>query len=88
MRAPDFTLAAGPTMASARTLDALGSQIVYHLDPTFLETFRRTTEKAAAVVRTTTDMLLLQGEGILALEGAGRSLVTPGMLGLNLVQGV
>ncbi|MCS5497063.1 alanine--glyoxylate aminotransferase family protein [Cnuibacter physcomitrellae] len=88
MRAPDFTLAAGPTMASARTLDALGSQIVYHLDPVFLETFRRTTEKAAAFFRTTHDMLLLQGEGILALEGAGRSLVTPGMHVLNLVQGV
>lgn len=88
MKAPDFTLTAGPTMASPRTLNALGSQITYHLDPSFLETFRRTTEKAAAFFHTTNDMLLLQGEGILALEGAARSLTTPGMHVLNLVQGI
>ncbi|WP_382310047.1 pyridoxal-phosphate-dependent aminotransferase family protein [Herbiconiux sp. UC225_62] len=88
MKAPDFTLTAGPTPASARTLDALGSQLVYHLDPTFLETFRRTAEKAAAFFRTENDMLLLQGEGILGLEGAARSLTRPGMHVLNLVQGI
>jgi hypothetical protein len=32
-REPDFTLAAGPTTASARTLAALGSPITYHFDP-------------------------------------------------------
>jgi pyridoxamine--pyruvate transaminase len=88
MKAPDFTLTAGPTMASPRTLNALGSQIVYHLDPSFLETFARTTEKAKAFFHTQNDMLLLQGEGILALEGAARSMVTPGMHVLNLVQGI
>jgi len=88
MKAPDFTLTAGPTMASPRTLNALGAQITYHLDPGFLETFRRTTEKAAAFFHTKNDMLLLQGEGILALEGAARSLTTPGMHVLNLVQGI
>ena len=36
MRDPDFTLAAGPTAASARTLAALGSPITYHYDPVFL----------------------------------------------------
>jgi pyridoxamine--pyruvate transaminase len=88
MKAPDFTLTAGPTMASARTLNALGSQIVYHLDPSFIETFRRTTEKAASFFHTKNDMLLLQGEGILALEGAAKSLTRPGMHVLNLVQGI
>ncbi|WP_375400083.1 pyridoxal-phosphate-dependent aminotransferase family protein [uncultured Amnibacterium sp.] len=88
MKAPDFTLTAGPTMAAERTLHALGSQIVHHLDPSFIETFRRTTEKAAAFFHTGNDMLLLQGEGILALEGAARSLTRPGMHVLNLVQGV
>jgi pyridoxamine--pyruvate transaminase len=88
MKAPDFTLTAGPTMASPRTLNALGSQIVYHLDPSFLETFARTTEKAKAFFHTKNDMLLLQGEGILALEGAARSMTTPGMHVLNLVQGI
>lgn len=88
MRNPDFSLAAGPTMASPRTLAALGSQLTYHYDPVFLDTFRRTTEKAAAFFQTSNDMLLLQGEGILGLEGAARSLTAPGMHVLNLVQGV
>lgn len=87
MRSPDFSLAAGPTMASARTLNALGSQMLYHYDPAFLEAFRRTTEKAAAFFQTSNDMLLLQGEGILGLEGAACSMTTPGMHVLNLVQG-
>jgi pyridoxamine--pyruvate transaminase len=88
MKAPDFTLTAGPTPASPRTLNALGSQIIYHLDPSFIETFTSTTEKAKAFFHTKNDMLLLQGEGILALEGAARSLTTPGMHVLNLVQGI
>lgn len=88
MKAPDFTLTAGPTAASARTLDALGAQLLYHLDPVFIETFRRTSEKAAAFFHTANDMLLMQGEGIVALEGAARSLTRPGMHVLNLVQGI
>lgn len=75
-------------MASERTLNALGSQLLYHYDPAFLEAFRRTTDKAAAFFQTSNDMLLLQGEGILGLEGAARSLITPGLHVLNLVQGV
>lgn len=84
---PDFSLAAGPVMASARTLTALGSQMLYHYDPEFLEVFRRTTQKAQQFFGTSNDMLLLQGEGILGLEGAARSLITEGTPVLNLVQG-
>src|SRR5919109_666447 len=40
MREPDFTVSAGPTMASPRVLAALGSPITYHYDPAFLEAFR------------------------------------------------
>lgn len=88
MRHPDFTLTAGPTTASARTLDALGAPMLYHLDPVFLDAFRRTTEKAQRFFGTGHDMLLMQGEGVVALEGAARSLTTPGMHVLNLVQGI
>ena len=83
-----FTLSAGPTMATPRTLAALAQPIMYHYDPAFLETFKRTQDKAAQVFKTKNDMLLMQGEAIVALEGAARSLVTPGMQVLNLVQGV
>ncbi|MCX6432574.1 MAG: aminotransferase class V-fold PLP-dependent enzyme, partial [Actinobacteria bacterium] len=88
IRNPDFTLSAGPTMATARTLAALGSPITYHYDPQFLATFDRVQANAAIVMCTENDVLLMQGEAILGLEAAARSLVSPGMHVLNLVQGV
>ncbi|WP_375400098.1 pyridoxal-phosphate-dependent aminotransferase family protein [uncultured Amnibacterium sp.] len=84
----DFTLAAGPTVASPRTLAALGMPITYHYDPDFLALFRRTERKVAELFRTKNDVVLMQGEAIVGLEGAARSLVRPGMHVLNLVQGV
>jgi len=75
-------------MTTHRTQQALGSPMIYHYDPAFIETFRRTERKAAEVFKTKNDIILMQGEAILALEAAARSLVTPGMKILNLVQGV
>jgi len=88
LRDPDFTLSAGPVAASPRVLAALGSPIVYHYDPVFLERFRRTSDKVKRVFQTTNDVLLMQGEAILGLEAATRALVAPGTKVLNLVQGV
>ncbi len=88
MRDPDFTLSAGPVSASPRVLAALGSPIVYHYDPAFIERFRATERKVADVFLTDNDILLMQGEAILGLEAAARGLVRPGAKVLNLVQGV
>jgi pyridoxamine--pyruvate transaminase len=88
MRDPDFTLSAGPTMAWPRVLAAQASQITYHYDPAFIEAFRRTERKLADIFLTTNDVLIMQGEAVLGLEAAARSLVRPGMPVLNLVSGV
>src|SRR5947199_2453494 len=88
MRDPDFTLSAGPVMASPRVLAALGSPITYHYDPAFLEAFRRTERKLAEIFLTDNDVLLMQGEAVLGLEAAARGLVRPGTKALNLVQGI
>src|SRR5258708_39485242 len=88
MRDPDFTLAAGPTAASARTLAALGSPITYHYDPVSLDAFRRTEAKVGQLFGTKNEVILMQGEAVLGLEAAARSLVRPGMPVLNLVSGV
>jgi len=88
MRDPDFTLSAGPVTVSPRVLAALGSPIIYHYDPVFLERFRATERKLAQVFLTTNDVLLMQGEAVLGLEAAARGLVQPGTKVLNLVQGV
>jgi pyridoxamine--pyruvate transaminase len=85
---PDFTLTAGPTAASPRVLQALGSPIVFDYDPVFLDHFRDTERKLAEVMRTSGDVVLMQGEAVLGLEAAARGLVRPGMRALNLVSGV
>lgn len=84
----DFTLSAGPVAVTERTLAGLGKPLLYHYDPDFLATFRRTQDKVAQIFRTSNDVLLMQGEAIVGLEGAARSVVGPGISVLNLVQGV
>jgi pyridoxamine---pyruvate transaminase len=89
MRPADFNLSAGPTEVSARTSAALAAPLTYHYDPAFLELFRETERLAAEALRTTKDVVLLQGEAVLGLEAAGRSLVRPGRtVCLNLSSGV
>src|ERR671937_678228 len=88
MALPDFTLSAGPTMVWPRVLAALGSPITYHYDPDFLEGFRRTERKVGEIFLSRNDVLLMQGEAVLGLEAAARSLVRPGDHVLNLVSGV
>jgi pyridoxamine---pyruvate transaminase len=88
MDEPVFTVSAGPTTVSARTLGALGSPVTYHYDPIFLEQFRRTERKVGQILRTGAEVILMQGEAVLGLEAAARSLVRPGMPVLNLVSGI
>ena len=88
MRDPDFTLSAGPVMASPRVLAALGSPLTYHYDPAFLEAFRRTERKLGEIFLTKNHVLLMQGKAVLGLEAAARALVQPGTPVLNLVQGI
>src|ERR1700760_3855081 len=88
MRDPDFTLTAGPTMASPRVLAALGSPVIFDYDPVFLERFRETETLLARVFQTRNDVVLMQGEAVLGLEAAARGLVRPGTRCLNLVSGV
>lgn len=88
MKELEFTLAAGPVAVTAQTLAGLAKPIQYHYDEDFKATFRRVQDKTARIFQTDNDVLIMQGEAILALEGALRSLVTPGMKVLNLVQGI
>ena len=88
MREPEFTLAAGPAGVSPRVLAALSQPVTHYYDPVFLERFRRTEAKVGQVFGTANEIILLQGEAVLGLEAAARSLVRPGMPILNLVSGV
>ncbi len=88
MDAPDFTLTAGPTMASTRVRQALGSPVIFDYDPVFLERFRDLERRVAELLGTRNDVVMMQGEAVLGLEAAARGLVRPGMRCLNLVSGV
>lgn len=88
IRLPDFTLTAGPTPASARTLAALGQPLIFDYDPVFLERFRELERKVARLFGTSNDVVLLQGEAVAGLEAVARSLTRPGTRALNLVSGV
>jgi pyridoxamine---pyruvate transaminase len=88
VRDPEFTLATGPAGAYPRVLTALSQPVTHYYDPVFLERFRRTEAKVGQVFGTANEIILLQGEAVLGLEAAVRSLVRPGMPVLNLVSGI
>jgi pyridoxamine--pyruvate transaminase len=68
---------------------ALGSPIEYHYDPVFQERFRETERMVAEIYGSSVhEIILMQGEAILGLEAAARSLVNADTSVLNLVSGV
>ncbi len=87
MHAASFTLTSGPTMMSDRVRAALSSQVTYDTDPLFIERFLRLERRLAALMGTTNDIALMQGEAVLGLEAAARGLTGPGTKWLNIVQG-
>lgn len=88
MQEAAFMLNPGPASASSRTLAALATPTTYHNDPYFVERFHRAEQRLAEILDTRQDVVLMQGECMLGLEAAARSLVTPGMTCLNLVSGI
>ena len=88
MDRPDFTLSAGPTMSSPRVQQALGQPMVFDYDPVFLERFAELERGVGELLRTKNDVIMMQGEAVLGIESAGRSVVHPGCRCLNLVSGV
>ena len=89
MQPADLTLAAGPNDVSARVRAGLSAPIQYHYDPAFKEVFRETERMVGEIFGSSShEIILMQGEAILGLEGAARSLVREGTACLNLVSGV
>jgi pyridoxamine--pyruvate transaminase len=85
---PQLTLASGPVDVPQETLRAMQRPVLYHYDPAFIALFERVTGLMRQVFQTRHDAVIMQGEAVLALEGAAASLVRPGTKVLNLVSGV
>lgn len=89
MQRADLTLSAGPNDVSAGVKAALAAPIQYHYDPSFREHFRETERLVGEIFGSTShEIILMQGEAILGLEAAARSLVGEGTSCLNLVSGI
>ncbi|HWQ76089.1 MAG TPA: alanine--glyoxylate aminotransferase family protein [Syntrophomonas sp.] len=84
---PDFTMTAGPCGLSHQVLQAMSQPMVYHYDPTFLKIFRETSQKLKKILLTENDVLIMQGDAVLALEAAAYSCIRPGDKCLNIVSG-
>ena len=88
MRNADLTLSAGPNPVSAGVAAGLGSPIMYHYDPAFGERFRETERMVAEIYGSSShEVILMQGEAVLGLEAAARSLVQDGTPCLNIATG-
>lgn len=85
---PQMTLAGGPVQVTDRTLREQSRPVLYHYDPAFIELFAHTCDQLQKVYRTRYDVVIMQGEAILALEAAAACLLSPGDKVLNLVSGV
>jgi pyridoxamine--pyruvate transaminase len=89
MEPADLTLSAGPNDVYPEVRAAMGGPSLYHYDPVFQERFRAAEERIGRIFRTTShEIILMQGEAVLGLEAAARSLCTRGTPVLNLVSGV
>jgi pyridoxamine---pyruvate transaminase len=85
---PRLTLASGAVDVPQETLAAVQRPVLYHYDPAFIALFERVTGLLAQVFQTRHDVVIMQGEAVLALEAAAASLIRPGTTVLNLVSGV
>jgi len=79
----------GPTMVPPSVLKAMSKQIVNpDLDPDFPAWFLETAQKTGEVIKTKEEVLLLPGEGMLALDAALNSVVKPDDKVLVLASGI
>ncbi|NHJ32177.1 MAG: alanine--glyoxylate aminotransferase family protein [Asgard group archaeon] len=79
----------GPTMVPPSVLRAMSKQIVNpDLDPDFPAWFLETAQKTGEIIKTKEEVLLLPGEGMLALDAALNSVVKPGDKVLVLASGI
>ena len=78
MRTP-LIMTPGPTNIRERVRRALSKEITNpDLDLDFYEFYKETCDKLKELLKTTNDVLILNGEGILGLEAACASIIEPG----------
>jgi aspartate aminotransferase-like enzyme len=79
----------GPTMVPPQVLQSMSKQIINpDLDPDFPDWFLETSKRTAKLINTKDEILILPGEGMLALDAALNSVVKPKDKVLVLASGI
>ena len=68
-RSIEFIMTAGPVELSDGVRSALGNQLLFDYSQPFLELFRDTEQKFKQFLKTGNDIVMMQGEALLGLEG-------------------
>lgn len=87
-RWPRIHLTTGPVDLSPGVLQAAAKPVLYHYDPLFLDLYAETCARLQQIFTTGHDVVILQGEAVLALEAAVVSLISPGDQVLCLISGL
>mgnify|MGYP000978297674 CR=1 FL=1 len=67
---PQMNLAGGPVQLNEKTLRDQSRPVLYHYDPAFIDFFEHTCNLLKDVYHTNYDVVIMQGEAVLALESA------------------
>lgn len=86
-RSADFIMTGGPVALSDRVRRALGDQLFVHYSDEFMSRFRETQRMLGALLRTDNDIIMLQGEALLALEAVSASGLDRGDVVVNVESG-
>jgi len=73
-----YMMTPGPVEVSQRTLKALSYPVIHHYAPEFIDFYQDTTAKLKKVFRTENDLIIMQGEAVLALEAAVANIIEEG----------
>jgi aspartate aminotransferase-like enzyme len=74
----NYLMTPGPVEVSSRTLQALSSPVVHHYAPEFIDFYEETTGKLKKVFQTKKDLIIMQGEAVLALEASVANIMDEG----------
>ncbi len=84
---PMFEKTAAPSIVSPYVLAAGSQPLLHYHSSAFIEYFADTVKKYQQIMKTKNDVVIVQGDALLALEAAAYGLIAPGDKCLNVVSG-
>jgi pyridoxamine--pyruvate transaminase len=86
-RSIDFIMTAGPVELSNSVRSALGNQLLFDYSQPYLDLYRDTEQKFKAFLKTSNDIVMMQGEALLGLEAVSFCGLDEGDVVINVESG-